>query len=146
MLGHSKGGRVLAVLQSPLQAKLVVDILGRSGFKVQTAASALEGVQQALRNAPDLVVVDWQLTDLHGLELLFVLRSEPRLAGVPVILLSARSAVYDVEAFLGCFSIRPDACLAKPFAPARLLELAQSLTASPGDESPSGLYDGGTGV
>ncbi|WP_367127637.1 SpoIIE family protein phosphatase [Saccharothrix sp. HUAS TT1] len=82
---------------------------------VNDGRAALEAVRGA---APDLVVSDVMMPHLDGLELLGALRADPRTAGVPVLLLSARAGQ---EASIEGLEAGADDYLVKPFSAAELL-------------------------
>lgn len=66
-------------------ARVVLD----GGYEFGEAADGIACVQNARRLRPDLMVVDLMLPGIGGLEMLAELRSDPVLAGVPVVVVSA---------------------------------------------------------
>jgi two-component system response regulator RpaA len=62
--------------------------LEMQGFEVAKAADGVAGVQAASTSPPDLAVIDIDLPLLDGLQVLAILRQDPRTAQVPVLLLS----------------------------------------------------------
>jgi two-component system phosphate regulon response regulator PhoB len=69
--------------------------LRKEGFRTQLAATGQEALDAAARVAPSLVVLDLMLPDLPGNEVCRRLRAMPALAGVPVIMLTARGEEID---------------------------------------------------
>jgi two-component system response regulator MprA len=92
------------------------------GFQVVTAENGREALAKLEVEPPDLLVLDWMMPELDGLELLHRLRR----AGdaVPVLMLTARDAVEDrVQGLDG----GADDYLVKPFAPSELLARLRAL-------------------
>ncbi len=74
---------------------LTETILSTRGFQVLTARSGAQGMEK-LAEAPDAVLLDVMMPEMSGLEVLEYIRSTPRLAHIPVILLTARQRDQDV--------------------------------------------------
>jgi DNA-binding response OmpR family regulator len=72
--------------------------LRRDGFDVMTVADGTEALQLLEDRLFDLVVLDGMMPNLDGLEVCRRIKGNPRTAGVPVIMLSARSQSSDEEA------------------------------------------------
>jgi DNA-binding response OmpR family regulator len=90
--------------------RLVAEALADQGYDVESAASALEGIDLAVKGDPDLVILDLGLPDLDGSELLRMIRSVRR---VPVIVITARGSDETVVATLDSGA---DDYLVKPFS------------------------------
>lgn len=69
--------------------KLASDVLSASGFRVWPAGSVAQAQAQLSAHGADLILLDIQLPDGNGFELIAWIRSQPALAGVPVIALTA---------------------------------------------------------
>ena len=106
--------RVLIIEDDPNVAEVVARYLEREGYRVETVADGAEGLDQALRDPPDLVVLDLMLPSLGGLEVCRRLRAA---APVPVIMLTARGEEADRIAGL---ELGADDYVAKPFSPREL--------------------------
>jgi len=81
--------RILVIEDSPVNMALTVAILENAGHAVLQADHAVEGIEIARREQPDLVLMDIQLPDLDGLAATRMLKSDPRTAKLPVIALTA---------------------------------------------------------
>jgi len=92
------------------------DQLELEGFRVVEAGRALEAVEVARENQPDLITMDLMLPDLDGFEAIRLLRESDRTREVPVIILSAMEMSADDTRALG-----PTAHLTKPFSRLELL-------------------------
>ncbi len=86
-----------------------------NGFLVQEAENAAEGLKAATFNAPDLIVLDLDLPDLHGGEILERIRSW---SNVPIIILSVESSE---EQKVRLLKLGADDYVVKPFGIAELL-------------------------
>jgi DNA-binding response OmpR family regulator len=106
--------RVLIVEDDPTVAEVVARYLTREGYVVETVGDGAIGLERALRNPPDLVVLDLMLPSMGGLEVCRRLRAE---APVPVIMLTARGEEADRIAGL---ELGADDYVAKPFSPREL--------------------------
>jgi DNA-binding response OmpR family regulator len=106
--------RVLVIEDDPTVAEVVVRYLEREGYRVATVADGRAGLEQALAELPDLVVLDLMLPSLGGLEVCRRLRA---VAPVPVIMLTALGDEADRIAGL---ELGADDYVAKPFSPREL--------------------------
>ena len=109
---------VLVVEDEPDIRRLVVLHLERDGFRCRTAANGLDALREAKANVPDLVVLDLMLPGIDGLEVCRRLRSDASTAGVPIIMLTAKSD--EVDRVVG-LEVGADDYVAKPFSPKELV-------------------------
>jgi PAS domain S-box-containing protein len=93
-------------------------LLRSAGHRVVAVADGRSALEAARAHAPELVVSDVMMPGLDGLELVAALRAEPRTAGTPVLLLSARAGQ---EASIEGLEAGADDYLVKPFSSAELL-------------------------
>jgi CheY-like chemotaxis protein len=66
-------------------------IRGRSHAKLSYARSGRAGIERAVRDVPDIILLDLHLPDLHGDQALKELKAEPVTAAIPVVVLSAEA-------------------------------------------------------
>ncbi len=109
---------VLVVEDEPDIRRLVVLHLERDGFRCRTAANGLDALREAKAAVPDLVVLDLMLPGIDGLEVCRRLRSDASTAGVPIIMLTAKSD--EVDRVVG-LEVGADDYVAKPFSPKELV-------------------------
>ncbi|MEV1198806.1 SpoIIE family protein phosphatase [Microbispora rosea] len=114
----SAPARVLVVDDNADMRGYLVRLLKGAGYLVSTAGDGMEALDGIRADAPDLVVSDVMMPRLDGLSLVAALRSDPRTAAVPVVLLSARAGQ---EASIEGLQAGADDYLVKPFAAAELL-------------------------
>ena len=96
----------------------------RPGIKVLTAMQGRFGLDLAREHQPDLILLDLHLPDISGYDVLLSLRAEPRLSGVPVVVLSADATPGQIERLL---SSGASAYLTKPIDVKRFLQLIDEL-------------------
>jgi DNA-binding response OmpR family regulator len=107
----NEGLRVLVIEDQHDIAANIWDFLERRGYRVDHAADGRSGLQAALRNTADVIVLDLGLPRLDGLDLCRQLRATGN--GVPVLMLTARDTLEDK---LRGFAEGADDYLVKPFA------------------------------
>jgi two-component system cell cycle response regulator DivK len=91
--------RILVIEDNPKNLKLVHDVLEYAGYEVVQARTGEEGIEAALRCAPDLVLLDLQLPGIDGNETLRQLRKGGH-SGVPVVAVTAFAMHADRERVL----------------------------------------------
>ena len=107
--------RVLVVEDEPTVSDVVARYLRREGYRVDAASDGVEGLQLALAQPFDLVVLDLMLPGLDGLEVCRRLRAARQ---TPVIMLTAKAE--DGDAILG-LGAGADDYVRKPFSPHELV-------------------------
>ena len=111
---------VLVVDDDPVVADLVAFRLQRLGLEVTVESDGESGLAAARRLRPDLVVLDWLMPRMDGLEVCRALRADadPALARTPVLLLTAKSQEPDLERG---FAAGATDFVAKPFSTRELV-------------------------
>ncbi len=112
---------VLLVEDAQDLARLIVRELETAGYDVLHAADGVAGLDQHAREQPDLVILDWMLPKLDGLE---VLRRLRQAAPTPVLMLTARGEETDRVVGL---ELGADDYLTKPFAMRELIARVRAL-------------------
>jgi PAS domain S-box-containing protein len=96
-----QGLHVLYVEDNPVNLQLVCEVLAlRPRVRLRTAVDGHSGIAAALADPPDLVLLDLQLPDLHGIEVMRRLRAAPGLAGSMFVALSADAMAEHIQAAL----------------------------------------------
>ena len=88
---------ILVVEDNERNLKLVRDVLEYAGYDVRVARTAEDGIALAVKERPDLVLMDLQLPGIDGMEALRRLRESPRTAGIPVVAVTAQAMKQDRE-------------------------------------------------
>lgn len=109
---------VLVVEDEPSIQELIAASLQRAGHKVLRADSAEDAGRLVGETLPDVVLLDWMLPGMSGIQYARRLRSEERTQDLPIIMLTARSEEHDKVAGLEAGA---DDYLTKPFSPRELL-------------------------
>jgi two-component system, OmpR family, alkaline phosphatase synthesis response regulator PhoP len=98
--------------------------LSNAGYRVLTATDGKEALELALSEHPDLIITDYQMPQMSGLELCARLQENPSAANIPAILLTARGYSLDLS---GAPPSGIRSMIAKPFSPRQLLRTVQDM-------------------
>ncbi|HUR23365.1 MAG TPA: response regulator, partial [Acidimicrobiales bacterium] len=109
--------------------ELVAWKLAQAGYATLSAADGAEGLAAAIAGdsdglAPDLILVDWMMPKMTGIEVCRAVRANPVLSRIPVILLTANGEESEVESG---FAAGVDDYIVKPFSPRELLGRIQAV-------------------
>ena len=102
--------------------------LSAAGYEIIQAGNGQEAIEWLGSETPDLVVTDYQMPYVDGLELCRFLRSQPATAEVPIILLTAKALELSEESVKAQLGI--EALFMKPFSPRGLLSAVQNALGS----------------
>jgi len=116
--------RILLVEDEDALATLVSYNLEAEGFEVEHAASGAEGELRLIENPPDLVILDWMLPGVAGIEICRRLRAREETKNLPVIMLTARGQ--EDERVRG-LSTGADDYIVKPFSVPELVARIRAL-------------------
>ena len=114
----SHAGRILIVEDEPAIAELVRYNLANAGFDTEIACEGRTALEMARDNRPSLIILDWMLPHVSGIEICRHMREEPGMRGVPIIMLTARGQDADKIAGLNAGA---DDYVTKPFSPGELV-------------------------
>jgi DNA-binding response OmpR family regulator len=122
-------GKVLIVDDETHILNVLSMKLTNAGFEVITATDGEEALELCLSEKPDLIITDYQMPMMTGLELCRAIRASDRSESIPVLMLTARG-----------FDIKPEemadagvaAVLAKPFSPKEMLMKVNDLLSNRG--------------
>lgn len=106
--------------------------LEKFGFQVKAAADGKEALDLLRESLPMMVITDYQMPHLDGLELCAILGQQPETRRLPVLLLTARGHELD-EAMLRTH-VNLVGVLSKPFSPSELLEIVRQAIGAREDE------------
>ena len=123
---------VLVVDDESAIREMIRFALDRAGMNVRCAADGLEALGKISDERPDILLLDWMMPGISGLELTRRLRRNSQTAEIPIIMLTAR--VTDDDKVAG-FNAGTDDYIIKPFSPRELIARIQAVLrrASPGD-------------
>jgi two-component system, OmpR family, alkaline phosphatase synthesis response regulator PhoP len=118
------GNKVLIADDEIHIIQVVAIKLKNNGFEVISAGNGAEAYDLACSELPDVIVTDYQMPFMTGLELIEKLRANEQTKHIPVVLLTARSFAITEEMQE---SLNVEACLSKPFSPKELLKSIQDI-------------------
>nr|WP_220476385.1 response regulator [Microcella alkalica] len=95
-----------------------------AGHDVQSASDGERGLELALAAEPDLIILDWMMPKLDGIEVLERLRADEVGGGIKVLMLTARSQQNDVDR---AFAAGANDYIVKPFSSRELVERIATL-------------------
>jgi len=102
--------------------------LGRSGHTTHTEADGDAGLAAALELNPHLILLDWMMPRMTGIEVCMALRASSTFAGTPIILLTARAQESDVQRG---FAAGVNDYVLKPFSPRELVARVEATLGRP---------------
>ena len=117
-----RGARVLVVEDNELNQQVAREILEEAGVVVDMAGNGAEGLAMARAQAYDLVLMDMQMPVMDGIEATRDLRTDPRLARLPVVAMTANALQSDRQR---CLDAGMNDHLAKPIVPENLWNTLQ---------------------
>jgi two-component system alkaline phosphatase synthesis response regulator PhoP len=109
--------------------------LRNAGYEVITAADGEEALEMALKDPPDLVITDFQMPFMTGLELCQALAANEPTTGIPVIMLTARGYALESDD-LSLGNIKD--VLSKPFSPRAIVQQVQDILSGGGGAAAPG--------
>jgi DNA-binding response OmpR family regulator len=119
---------ILLVEDNQQSADLVIHLLTAAGYEVKHYVRGLDGAKQARKERPDLILMDFNLPDIDGRNLVLALKKQlGNNSAPPIVAVTARTG--DQEMYIarhfGC-----DAFISKPFAPEHLLGVVKQCLSS----------------
>lgn len=123
---------ILVVEDEPAIRELIGFACESSGYAVLRAGSVKEASDLISQNRVHLILLDWMLPDLSGLQWLDKLKRDERYAAVPVIMLTARGTESDKVAGLDAGA---DDYVVKPFSPRELIARMRAVLRRGGTEA-----------
>jgi len=114
----------LIIEDNPDNMVLITMFLEKFGYRTLQAVTGMEGFQMALQKKPDFIILDVQLPDIEGTEVLRKIRSSEIGNSIPVIVMTSYAMSGDREKFLsaGC-----DGYIEKPIDPERVVSQIRRL-------------------
>src|SRR5215468_10602505 len=110
-----RGKRILKVEDYSLISEVLIDLLKRYGH-VSHAHTGSDALEQIKKQAPDLILLDLRLPDMHGLELAKMLRGNAKTNSIPILAMSASRMDKEKCLQMGCNDF-----ILKPFSVSGLL-------------------------
>jgi two-component system cell cycle response regulator DivK len=127
--------KILVVEDNALNIKLFCDLLTAHGHETEPVLDSREALDAARAFHPDLVITDIQLPHITGIELMEMMRADDELKTVPIMAVTAYSAVGDDERIKAAGA---QAYVAKPISVMRFAETVDQLLEAGPIENESG--------
>jgi len=116
--------KILIADDEPNQLELMAFNLENAGFSVIKAQNGKEALQFVEDHNPDLIIIDWMMPNMSGIDVCRILRSRTDTKLLPIIILSARSEEGDKSLGLDTGA---DDYISKPFSPKELISRVKAL-------------------
>lgn len=119
----SASRHIVVIDDDPSIRRLIELILRHEGHRLSLFGTALDILERARADRPDLIITDLMMPHLNGLQLLHALKAEPDLTDIPVILITGAGQQNQVDLAL---ALGAATCLYKPFAQAQFVAAVRS--------------------
>ncbi len=111
--------RVLITEDEPNIVESLSFILNRAGYEVSAVLDGEAALRRLRSDPPDLVILDLMLPKLNGFEVLKLVKTDPLLEALPIVILSAKGQAHDRQLAL---EIGASAFITKPFSNRDILD------------------------
>jgi chemosensory pili system protein ChpA (sensor histidine kinase/response regulator) len=115
---------IMVVDDSITMRKVTSRVLERNDYEVITAKDGLDAVEKLIERVPDLMLLDIEMPRMDGYELATHMKNDPRLASVPIIMITSRTGEKHRQR---AFEIGVERYLGKPYNEAELLRNVQEM-------------------
>ena len=115
---------ILIADDEPNQLELMSFNLSNAGYSIIKAANGKEAIELIENHSPDLIILDWMMPKMSGIDVCRTLRSRSETKQIPIIILSARSEESDKSLGLDTGA---DDYISKPFSPKELISRVKAL-------------------
>ena len=115
---------ILIADDEPNQLELMSFNLSNAGYSIIKATNGKEAIELIENHSPDLIILDWMMPKMSGIDVCRTLRSRSETKNIPIIILSARSE--DSDKSLG-LDTGADDYISKPFSPKELISRVKAL-------------------
>ncbi len=116
--------KVVVIDDEPFILMMIEDKLTRAGINVITLRESKDALPVIRREMPDLIILDWMMPELSGIDLCRMLKADPALKDIPVFMLTAKGQDADRQLGLQCGAAM---YITKPFSPKALLDMVNSV-------------------
>jgi two-component system chemotaxis response regulator CheY len=117
--------RVLVVDDSRAIRRIIGDIMRQIGFEVSEAGNGIEALQRLEEiGTPDLVLIDWNMPEMNGLDLIKAIRANPNFSDLPLMMVTTET---EMERMALAFMAGVNEYVMKPFDKATIVDKLQLL-------------------
>ena len=123
---------ILVIEDNEDNMALITQLLESAGYTVEKAVTGMEGFEKTLELRPDIILLDIQLPDIEGTEVLQKIRSHKEIENVAIVAVTSYAMTWDREKLLaaGCTGY-----IEKPIDPFRILEELELILRSKNENS-----------
>jgi len=119
--------KILVVDDDKILTTLVSKCLESNGYEVTAVTEAVDGLEYAMKNDPDLIILDVMMPIINGFNFCRLLKQDENKGNIPIILLTSRDQIKDIEIGL---EMGAEAYLAKPLNTTELLKTIKVIDSS----------------
>lgn len=116
--------KVMIIDDEPFILMMIEDKLRKADYQVITSRRSKGILDIIRREKPELIILDWMMPELSGIDVCKQLKSDPDLSGIPIFMLTAKGQEDDEKLGIKC---GVDRYITKPFSPKLLLEMVKEV-------------------
>lgn len=116
--------KVIVIDDEPFILMMIEDKLRKAKIDVVTLRDSKNAANIIKREMPDLIILDWMMPEVSGIELCKAIKKDPAIEGIPIFMLTAKGQDADEQLGLKCGVTR---YITKPFSPRALLEMVNEI-------------------
>lgn len=116
--------KVIVIDDEPFILMMIEDKLKRAGIQVITLRESINALPIIKREKPDLIILDWMMPELSGIDLCKMIKADSDLKDIPIFMLTAKGQDADKQLGLKSGAIQ---YITKPFSPRALLEMVKKI-------------------
>ena len=116
--------KVVVIDDEPFILMMIEDKLKKAKIDVTTLRESRNALDVIRKNMPELIILDWMMPELSGIDLCKMIKADPELKEIPIFMLTAKGQDSDEQLGLQCGVSR---YITKPFSPRSLLEMVEEI-------------------
>ena len=90
---------VMVIEDEEALATLLTYNLENEGYKVEWVSNGMHAIKEVERLMPSVIILDWMLPEISGVEICKLIRSKPEIKDIPIIMLTAKSQEEDKNTY-----------------------------------------------
>ncbi|MDH4231521.1 MAG: response regulator [Nitrospirota bacterium] len=114
--------KVIVIDDEPFILMMIADKLKTAKIDVITLRESKNALEIIRNEKPNLVILDWMMPELSGIDLCNMIKNDPDIAAIPIFMLTAKGQDSDEQLGLQCGVER---YITKPFSPKSLLDMVK---------------------
>lgn len=119
--------RILVVDDSSTMRRIIINTLNKLGYgEILEASNGREGIERLAANPVDLIVTDWNMPEMTGIEFIRAVRANDKTKGLPVLMVTTNAAKDDIVEAL---KAGVNNYVVKPFTPDTIKEKIEAVLA-----------------